>query len=96
MNVYCILTFWLWYSGYGTAPLTRVKNRELRLKRAKECKVAAEKIEEFFTDESTVASERFEPGESGGGFEPVGELSHHLFLGNHNKMYHVTILFTLW
>lgn len=48
-----------------------MRNRELRLKRAKECKAAAAKFEEFFTDESTVASERFEPGESGGG----GDLS---------------------
>ena len=41
-------------------PMTREKNRELRLKQAQEWKAAYERFDNvFFTDESTVALERF-------------------------------------
>ena len=46
--------------AYRTVPMTREKNRELRLKQAQEWIEADEKFDDvFFTDESTVALERF-------------------------------------
>ena len=54
-----ILTCWCNF-GYRLRPMTRDKNKLLRLQQAQQWKAAGEKFDNvFFTDESTVSLERF-------------------------------------